>query len=665
MNNYPFVVELSKNEKNNKIYNQILFCTCGNKQKTKLTIKRTLLKNTETLYEDKYSLNEIVCSNCSKKYDLLNNIYGLKSKNNLLVEVNFNIENIVLQENKLKSLKKDKIYYYFDEEQEELKSFILTDILIYDEKNKEFKLFSDDSLMAYNLIDSLSKLNSKKENSKLNTKQNKLKVFNYTEPNFINNFFDFDETINYKNLENSFFYFEELLKSSYEYKDLMEESFLKNFKISSKIYIEKDNEVEKFFVYQKDRFGSDGLVKKKLNTGDYINKLIKLSDITSIFLTFPPISTLYKTKGLDFILQGYNKQFFCSNLVLEYNNATNTNKILELCCREFYDSKRTIKFDSDKFDSEKTENNEVFKFSPLIVKNINETDDALVIYQFHLKKILTKAEIENIFLKFDSEEAIRVMSKIVTGANLRNTKLSIKHIFHILKNKLYLDNSEEWLNIYYDTINTLNLIVDILKNKETNKKNNKYINLSRISENKLFEIKSYDKLKELHDEMFAIYRAMEDENKDILFRQIVKDHKNLNFELNHFEFKVIPNLKELSQEGLVMKHCIYTYLNDIVKGNYLAIRVKDTISKEKATLGIKIEKDKLYVQQLKGYENSRPTHLLIHHVMEYCKQLDIVIESNHLHRSDIQPNVSLEKRMKNYISKEQAEKMRKKLSNKK
>jgi hypothetical protein len=51
--------------------------------------------------------------------------------------------------------------------------------------------------------------------------------------------------------------------------------------------------------------------------------------------------------------------------------------------------------------------------------------------------------------------------------------------------------------------------------------------------------------------------------------------------------------------------------------------------------------------------------------MEYCKQLDIVIESNYLHRSDLQPNMSLEKRMKNYVSKEQAEKMRKKLSSKK
>ena len=300
-----------------------------------------------------------------------------------------------------------------------------------------------------------------------------------------------------------------------------------------------------------------------------------------------------------------------------------------------------------------------------MVKNINETDDALIIYHFHLKKILTKPEIENLFLKFDSEEVIYIMSKIVSGANLRSTKLSIKHIFHILKNKLYSDNSDEWLTIYYDTINTLNLIVDILKNKETNKKNNKYIDLSRISENKLFEIKNYDKLRELHDEMFAVYRAMEDENKDILFRQIVKEHKNLNFEFNHFEFKVIPNLKELSQEGLVMKHCIYTYLNDIVKGGYLAIRVKDKISKEKATLGLKIEKKELFVQQLKGYENSRPTHLLIHSVLEYCKGQNITIESNHLHRSDIQPNISLEKRMKNYLPKEMAEKMRKKLSNKK
>ena len=278
---------------------------------------------------------------------------------------------------------------------------------------------------------------------------------------------------------------------------------------------------------------------------------------------------------------------------------------------------------------------------------------------------MTKSEIENLFVKFDNETVIYIMSKIISGANLRNTKLNLKHIYHIIKNKLYDNKSDEWLTIYYDTINTLNLIVEILKNKENNKKNNKYINLSRISENKLFEIKNYDKLRELHDEMFAIYRAMEDENKDTLFRSIVKKYKNLNFDFNYFEFKVIPNLKELSQEGLVMKHCIYTYLNDIIKGNYLAIRVKDTISKERATLGIKIEKDKLYVQQLKGYENSRPTHILIHQVMEYCKQLDIVIKSNHLHMSDLQSNISLEKRMKNYVSKEQAEKMRNKLSIKK
>ena len=121
---------------------------------------------------------------------------------------------------------------------------------------------------------------------------------------------------------------------------------------------------------------------------------------------------------------------------------------------------------------------------------------------------------------------------------------------------------------------------------------------------------------------------MEDENKDLIFREIVKKYKSLNNSMNLFEFKVIPNLKELSQEGLVMKHCIYTYLNDIVKGSYLAIRIKDTISKEKATMGLKIEDGNLFLQQLKGYENSRPTALLIGTVLNFCKENKIFTDSN-------------------------------------
>jgi len=667
MNNYTFIVDLGKNQKKDKIYNQILFCKCGNKQKSKITVKRTILKNTETIYEDKYSVEEIKCSNCGSKYDILNNLYGIKHNQNLLVEISYEREELIFKNNSNSVLKKNKIYYYFDQINDELKRFVLTDYLIFDKKNSKIKYYLDESMLNYNLFNSLE-TNIKKSPVK-NLKQNKLKVFSLEDHGFINQFFEFDETINYKNLETCFDFLEDVLKNTYEYDFLMNEKFLNNFKVSSKIIEINEGEIVKKMVNQKDPFGSGKLILKKLNIGDYLNKLIKFSDIVSIFITFPSISTLYKTKGLDFVIHGFNNKFFCSEVLLDYFNATNTNKILEYCCKFYfkYDRDEVIGFNNNhsrnSFDKIK---NEDFKFSHLLIKNINDSDDALVLYKFYKKNMLNKQEIENVFMKFNSEDIIKVFSKIVSNPNIRSIKLDIKHISHILKNKIFEGENDEWLNIYYDTINTLNLIVAILKEKkEEDKSFKKYSNLTRLSENKLFDIKNYDKLRELHDEMFAIYRAMEDETKDNVFRSIVKNYKNLNFTVDNFEFKVIPNLKELSQEGLVMKHCIYTYLNDIVKGNYLAIRIKDKISKEKATLGVKIINKKLYLQQLKGYENSRPTALLIKTTLDFCNNFEIIVESNNLHRSDIQPNESLEKRMKNYIPKIKALEMRAKIKDKK
>lgn len=655
MNKYSFIVDLGKTQKKDKIYNQILICSCGNKQKSKITVKRTILKNTETLYEDKYSVEEIKCNNCKEQYDILNNLYGIKYQHNILVEIGYEREEIKLNKNHLFLLKKNKLYYYFDYANDELKNFVLTDFLIYDKKNRELKYYIDESMLSFNLFD--ENLNSVEKYRTKNLKQNKLKVFDLQDVNFINGFFDFDETINYLNLENCFNYYEDLLKNTYEYEMLMNEKFLNNFKISSKIHELEENGIIKKIVYNRDPFGTNKLVVKKLNVGDYLNKLIKLSNITSIFLDFPSISSLYKTKGLDFIISGFQKGFFCSSVILQNNNATNTNKILECCCK-FY-------FKNDKVELNVNQS-EDFKFSHLIIKNINDSEDALVLYRFYKKNMLNKQEIENIFLKFDSQSIIKVFSKIVYNPNIRSVKLDIRHISHILKNKIFNGEHDEWLNIYYDTINTLNLIVGILKDKKDESKSfKKYSNLTRISENKLFEIKNYDKLRELHDEMFAIYRAMEDESKDTIFRNVVKKYNELNSILNSFEFKVIPNLKELSQEGLIMKHCIYTYLNDILNGGYLAIRVKDKISKEKATMGLKISDKKLHLQQLKGYENSRPTALLITTVLNYCEQFKIIVESNQLHRSDIQPNESLEKRMKNYLPKLKALEMRKKMNEKK
>jgi len=279
---------------------------------------------------------------------------------------------------------------------------------------------------------------------------------------------------------------------------------------------------------------------------------------------------------------------------------------------------------------------------------------------------LSKTEMESLFQRLNSEDVILVMSRLILGTNMRNVKLDMRHLNHIIKNRLFEDQAHDWLGIYYDTINSLKLIVDIINaRKEQGKSISGLGKLMRISDEKLFEIKNYQKLKVLHDEMTAVYRAMEDEGKDLKYRSVEKQYSAMNSKVNMFDFKVIPNLKELSKEGLVMHHCIYTYLNDIASGNYLAVRVKDLISKERATMGLKVEGGKPHLQQLKGYYNSRPTALLIETVLAYCESMGIDIQSQYLHTGDIQPNLSLEKRMREYLDPEEAVKIRMKSKSKK
>ncbi len=235
MNNYSFIVDLGKNQKSDRLYSQILFCSCGNKQKSKITVKRTILKNTETLYEDKYSIEQIKCSNCNLVFDIMNNLYGIKINQKLLVEVSFIKEDLLINDKTIKILKKNKLFYYYDLKNDELKNFVLTDYIIYDDKTKEINFFLDESVLDFNLF---GKIDEKSDIDYLNvnSKQNKMRTFNLDESDFADYFFDFEETINYKNLEICFNYYDEILKQTYDYEGLNNEKFLINFKVSSKIF---------------------------------------------------------------------------------------------------------------------------------------------------------------------------------------------------------------------------------------------------------------------------------------------------------------------------------------------------------------------------------------------------------------------------------------------
>lgn len=637
-NDYSFLVERNKGSNRNRS-EQSLFCRCGHKQKSKLSVKRILLKNPETVFEDKYEIDNIKCDVCGETFNLYNSILVIKSPQSTLAEVSYEKETSEQEGEKIIKLYRNKKYYHYLESQDSVLCSVVTDSIVFYTEKKRF-------LIEYRPNENESS-NAWYESEK--QKKNEFE-FDLTKERILEPFFTYDGSVNHKNLEVAFDFFNSILSHNYDYEILCQNKFVSDFLVSKTIITEFDGEKKTNFIMKRDMFGGNNLVKKKLDVGDYINKLQKFSEICLIFTVFPPISTILKLKGLQFIHNAYKIGFIASFRKLNESKATSPSRILEVCCKN-YNLITSLKENSW---------DDGFRLSPVLLKSINEPDDIIVLHRFSNKKIISKVEIESLFQKYESQDVFYLMSKLNSTSNFRNVQLDIRHLNHILRNEFFLCDGSEWLSIYYDTINSLNLIVEIIENKKKEGKPiSKFRKLSRLSQDKLFEVKDYEKLRILHDEMTAVYRALEDESKDAKYQAVVKAHSNLNMKLDMFDFRVIPNLNELSKEGLVMHHCIYTYLNDIASGGYLAIRIKDLVSNERATMGVKIEKKKMYLQQLKGYYNSRATGLLIDTCLKFCKKVEIQIESSHLHSNDIVANQSLVKRMKDYLDPETASKIRK------
>ena len=670
---YPFLVEMGREGGVNRKGEQHLFCRCGHKQKVKVGLKRILLKNLENVYEDRYDVESIKCEKCNETFSVVNNLLGIKQGHNILAEISFESDILELNGKTIRNLKRNRKYFHYVESESSINNFVVTDIVSYDSATRQISVFTDSTDMknggySGNLLSSSS---SEPILGQVSTSKNmKLEVFDLSKPKTVESFFSYDGSVNYLNLEVAFDYIDGILLDSYDYQSLCDEKFLSDFRVSKSIWVETVNGKTVRYIMKKDMFGRNSFIKKKLDIGDYVNRLQKFSEICFVFTSFPFISTFYKTKGLAFIYDAYKGGYLASQNVLDYHVATGPMKIVEVCCRHYYEKHNVINsliLGSEEQNGKKGhEQGDDFRLSPLMFKSILVPEDAMVIYKFSMKGIVSKTEIESLFQRFDSKDVIEVMAKLVSGGNMRSVKLDMRHLNHILKNRLFEESSNDWLGIYYDTINSLRLIVEIIRTRKEQGKNISGLGkLVRISDEKLFEVKNYPKLKTLHDDMSAIYRAMEDEGKDLKYRSVVKEHVKMNSKLNMFDFKVIPNLNELSKEGLVMHHCIYTYLNDITSGSYVAVRVKDLISKERATMGLKISSGKLHLQQLKGYYNSRPTQLLIETALAYCESMGVVIQSAHLHQNDIQPNPSLEKRMREYLDPQEAARLRMKAKSKK
>jgi predicted metal-dependent hydrolase len=130
----------------------------------------------------------------------------------------------------------------------------------------------------------------------------------------------------------------------------------------------------------------------------------------------------------------------------------------------------------------------------------------------------------------------------------------------------------------------------------------------------------------------------------------------MNSVIGDVELTVVPTLEDLNKEGMMMSHCIYTYLDRVVNRDYIAVHVQHSISNERATLGLYRKNGSIEFDQLKGYRNSRATREMIEAVLEF---LDINKIKSQSRNSDLTPSPGQQVRMHDYLSDEDVMQIRK------
>lgn len=83
------------------------------------------------------------------------------------------------------------------------------------------------------------------------------------------------------------------------------------------------------------------------------------------------------------------------------------------------------------------------------------------------------------------------------------------------------------------------------------------------------------------------------------------------------DFELITNIDELTREGTDMEHCALTYAPEIYDDEYLIYRVKDSINNIRATLGLKLIDGNFQIDQVRGFDNSKPTDRIISACLDF------------------------------------------------
>jgi len=97
---------------------------------------------------------------------------------------------------------------------------------------------------------------------------------------------------------------------------------------------------------------------------------------------------------------------------------------------------------------------------------------------------------------------------------------------------------------------------------------------------------------------------------------------------NLITFELLDSEIKMFDEGYDMDHCVYTnYYNSVCCGSYLCYHITFN-SNEKATLGLRINNNKITFDQIYGKRNSSVSNEMFNLVRKILRQNNITVSKN-------------------------------------
>lgn len=651
---------------------QILYCKCGKSHTFKGKVARSVVLYTPKTFDTGNGLLSISCPYCNRSYPKCELPHLLKPNEGRLVKVNYvPSSHVNCDGHTIHLLSRERNYAFYDKMAKKLFFYQAFDYIEFNEVTKFSIVYFDNT--QWKDEDYLVSASVNDIDKSSITTSNLLDITNLI---YINYFFGHTENVKYTGLKEAFSFFKNLEHHIWDIKKIKKIAFVTEMYNSNELIIENtinpltNEEEEKLYKMEEDEFDGSGMVKLPVEVSVYMESISEIGRLFFAIMSFSNITTILLTKGYIFLDEYLKSKLICNSNVYKTRQATNPSKIMEISTNF---TKTGGKKNFNKFNV----NDDYLKISNIIFQNIRRPQDVDILYKIYNTKILSKKNIESLFQNFNRDDLYAAFG--VFCQPMGNAKLTYKHFKHVLTHKLYVNfPSAKFWEIFIDTINTINQIVIsqnivreyVSSNKKTLSKADmaSYKEYLSIKSDDIFEAKTQSKLTKMHDDFSALHAVFQDQSKNALYMEAIKDmDKLLNRNIDDIKFTLIPTAKDVHKEHVTMSHCIHTYISYVIENKYLIINVKDETSNELATMTI-IKKDNFSIKQfnsksedtvftfnqLKGYQNSRPTKYMIDKVKEYLKITKVESTSS----SDLTPSESHIKKRPEYLSDEDTKRIR-------